>query len=35
MCGMICVELQVLSLSLDGGGYLSTFGGVAEILAKL
>ena len=33
----VCVvraELRVLSLSLNGGGYLSTFRGVAGILAK-
>ena len=31
---VVCVELQVLSLSLSGGVYLSTFEGVAGILAK-
>ena len=33
-CAVVHTELQVLSLSLGGGGYLSTFGGVVVILAK-
>ena len=32
--GVVRTKLQVLSLSLDGGRYLSTFGSMARILAK-